>query len=106
MAFSVWFFSLEYFICNYGNDLLIKLLLLLGFATDIASLVMMWSQNSIPLWMWSQNTPLAVHVHTYSLWSQISMHILQCSKTNQHGAAFVMHLQHCLGLLQLCHTHN
>jgi len=40
IAFSDWFFSLKYFICNYGNDLLLKLLLLLHFTTDIASLVM------------------------------------------------------------------
>ena len=74
MAFSVWFFSLEYFICNYYNDLLLKCLLLLGFATDIASLVMVWSQNSIPLWMWSQNIPLAVHVHTYFVITNINTH--------------------------------
>lgn len=77
--------------------LLCKLLFLLCFATDIASMVMVWSQKSIPLtslWSQIQKTCMAIHIICDH---KIAIHILHCSKTNQCSAAFIMHSQHSPG---------
>jgi len=75
---------LKYFICNSADVLAYKLLFLLGFATDIASIVMMWSQKSIPLWLWSRNTPIRCTYAHHNVITNIDKHILHCTDSFLH----------------------
>lgn len=67
-----------------ASNLLCKLLFLLGFATDIASMVMVWSQKSIPLsrlWSQMQKTCMAIHIICDH---KIAIHILHTSDSFLH----------------------